>query len=130
MTTNRMDLIGQAFLQIVDSKISLRLISIPPMMLTPDTTNQRIFTLKFTPIRKTKRSLGLETPRRSLLTTALICSHLKLVQPFLDPTLNGTPPNSISMLVLSILSTTEGMTSKCTQSILLKTLLTDSDMLQ
>ena len=98
-------------------------------MLTPDTTKLMIFIPKSTQIRKMKKSSGLETPPRLFLTMAQTCSLPKSAQPYSAPTPNGTVLNSISMPDQSILLTTEDLTSRCTQSILLRRLSTDSDTL-
>lgn len=129
MTTSKMDVTGQVSAQIVDLRISPRSISIQPTMLIQDMTSQMILIPKFILTRKTKKLPGLETPQRLPSTMVLISSLLKSVQPYSEPTINGTLPNSISTQDQSIPSTIEDMTSRCILSILPRRPSTDSDTL-
>ena len=119
-------MIGQAHILIVGHKTNLQSTSTQHMTLTLDMTNLRIFTLKFTQIRKTRKSLGLETPQRSLSTMVQICSPQQLDLLSTELALNGTQPTSTFALNLSIPSTTEDMTLSCKLCIMLKTPSLDS----
>ena len=135
MITNKMVTIGRMIILIVISLINLRSILTLHTMLefsmpTLDMTKLRINIQKLTQIKKMRRFSGLEIPPKLLSTRDQICSLLKLHLPNLEQEPNGMPPNSISTLDLSILSTTRDLILKCIPFILLRMLSVVSNMLQ